>query len=178
MNRWKYLTENRSGLTLVELIISIAIMGIVVAIASTMIIQGFNLAPAGARRMSAGQMAEMHITEISRFIRNALAEDKINVIVYDDKNDTNKEVVIGTEDKDYICDDNEDNIYFFSGPYKVELDFNEQDKLVFHDITGLKIKMIEDEGNDNNKYSYEIALAKEVRGEEATVKAKITPRNQ
>ncbi|SDL59708.1 type II secretion system protein [Halarsenatibacter silvermanii] len=170
MDKLKYFSKNQSGLTLIELIISIAIMGVVIALASTMIIQAFNLAPVGSRRMSAGQLAEMHITEISRYIRNARVNDKISISVAVD-NVYDGEVTIGSDNEDY----SEEN---FGQPSKLELTFYDQNNetITFYDITGFKMEY---KDNDNNgRYSYEIELTKEVDNEAAAVKAIISPRNQ
>ena len=88
MSRLKRVIENNKGITLIEILISITILGVVLAIATSMIIQTFNIAPSGTRRMSAKQMAEMHVTEIARYVRNAnpddIGEDEIDgILEYD-----------------------------------------------------------------------------------------------
>ena len=83
MSRLKGIIENKKGITLIELLIAISILGVVLAIATSMIIQAYNIVPPGTRRMSAKQMAEMHVTEISRHVRNAYSGDIDNMYNYD-----------------------------------------------------------------------------------------------
>ena len=167
MNRLKEIIENNKGITLIEILISITILGVVLAIATSMIIQTYNLVPSGTRRMSAKQMAEMHVTEIAPYIRNAGEGDTIEIEIVDDGG--NGEIVIGDDSK-YDEDFNE--------PVSVELhiDNDEKEKIgTYHDVSSLKIEYNE---NENEKYSYKITLTKKYDDEVGTVTTDFTPRNQ
>lgn len=78
MKRLKGFIEVNKGVTLIEMLVAISIIGVVLALATNMIIPAFNIVPSGTRRMSARQMAELHLTEISRYVRN----DEIDSVVY------------------------------------------------------------------------------------------------
>lgn len=87
-----YVNKNK-GFTLVEMIIALMILGIVLTLATTMIVQAFNIFGDGSRRMSAKQLAEINLTELSKYVRNG--ED----IMFDEENNTiiksdNSEIII------------------------------------------------------------------------------------
>lgn len=162
MSRLKGIIENNKGVTLIELLIAISILGVVLAIATSMIIQAYNIVPSGTRRMSAKQLAEMHVTEIARHVRNAHKGDTIEIV----ENGGNGEVVIG-DGSEYDED--------FSEPVRIELYNDEGEKIgTYHDISSFKIAYI---GNANGQYSYEITLEKEHDDEKGKVTTKVTPRN-
>jgi len=82
MDKLKKLIQANEGFTLVELLLAIGILGIFMTMIIPMIIQPFNIVVPSSQRMSAKQMAELHVTEISRYVRNG-EKDKIN---YDEDN--------------------------------------------------------------------------------------------
>jgi len=73
----KYI-KSLKGVTLIELIIVIVILGTVLTIATTMIIQAFNIVNPSSERMSAKQLAEIHLTEISKYVRNGEDIELVN----------------------------------------------------------------------------------------------------
>lgn len=66
----KYFQQN--GFTLIELIIAIFLMGVVISIASAMLVQSFNVFESSTRRMSASQLAELTKREVSSYLRSAI----------------------------------------------------------------------------------------------------------
>ena len=84
--------KNNKGITLIELLIVITLLGVVLAMVTTMIIQALDFVGDGTRRMSAKQLAEINLTEISKYVRNAeeinIVDDDIEIITTDGKSIT------------------------------------------------------------------------------------------
>lgn len=72
------------GFTLVELMLAIAIVGIVVSLSTGMIVDLFKIVRPSAQRMNTKQMAEIRLTEISKYARAAseINEDDDKIILY------------------------------------------------------------------------------------------------
>jgi len=62
---------HQNGFTLIELIIAIFLMGVVISIASVMLVQSFNVFESSTRRMSASQLAELTKREVTSYLRSA-----------------------------------------------------------------------------------------------------------
>lgn len=62
--------KNRKGLTLIELLITILLMGFVFSLIATMFIQASDVFFSSTRRMSAGQKAELIQTEVAGYLRS------------------------------------------------------------------------------------------------------------
>ena len=77
-----------SGLTLVELLVAIVFTSAVLMIASTMIIQSFDIFFGGTERMTASQTAEMTVSRLANDIR---ASEEVSDF------DVNDEICIGQE---------------------------------------------------------------------------------
>jgi len=71
--------SNIKGLTLVELLVAITLLGFVLTIATAMILPSYEIYDSSTRRMSASQLAELAKTEVSGYLRMAIDdEDKEN----------------------------------------------------------------------------------------------------
>jgi len=66
--------NNDNGLTVIELLLAILILGIVMTAITTMIVQSFDLFDSSTRRMSAGQLAELALDQIALHLRTATSE--------------------------------------------------------------------------------------------------------
>ena len=142
-------TEKNSGFTLIEVLLATVILGMVLALSSSLIIQSLNISLPGSRRMSVKQMAELHLTEIIPYVKNA-REDGIEN--YKIKTREGKKVEYHEEkDKIVIKDEKENKINSFSN-------------ISYFDIN-----------NENNDY-YTIELTKERDEEKRSVNLEITPR--
>ena len=75
-SNFKNLMGGESGLTLIEMLIAVAFTGVVLMIASTMIIQSFDIFFGGTERMTASQMAEMTVSQLANDIR---ASDEVPI---------------------------------------------------------------------------------------------------
>jgi len=62
---------DNDGFTVIELLMAIIILGVVMAAITTMIVQSFNVFDDSTRRMSAGQLAELGLSETGRVLRTA-----------------------------------------------------------------------------------------------------------
>lgn len=60
-----------SGFTLIEIILSLAIIALVIPIASNMMIQSFDVFNSGIYRMNTGQRVELALEEIANYLRSA-----------------------------------------------------------------------------------------------------------
>ncbi len=63
---------DNKGLTVIELLVAIVILGVVMAIVTGMVVQSFNVFDSSTRRMSAGQLAELAKTEIAGYLRTTI----------------------------------------------------------------------------------------------------------
>ena len=62
---------DNDGFTVIELLMAIIILGVVMAAITTMIVQSFNVFDSSTRRMSAGQLAELALSEVGGYLRSA-----------------------------------------------------------------------------------------------------------
>ncbi|MBF8436715.1 prepilin-type N-terminal cleavage/methylation domain-containing protein [Halanaerobiaceae bacterium Z-7014] len=67
--------NNRKGLTLIELLITILLMGFVFSLVATMFIQASDVFFSSTRRMSAGQKAELIKTEVAGYLRSMTSHE-------------------------------------------------------------------------------------------------------
>ncbi|TDO92258.1 prepilin-type N-terminal cleavage/methylation domain-containing protein [Halanaerobium saccharolyticum] len=63
--------KNNNGFTLVEILLVILILAVVMTIGATTLIQVFNIVPESNERMSTRQLAEINLSTIATYIRNA-----------------------------------------------------------------------------------------------------------
>jgi len=61
---------DNDGFTVIELLMAIVILGVVMAAVTTMIVQSFNVFDSSTRRMSAGQLAELALSEVGGYLRS------------------------------------------------------------------------------------------------------------
>jgi len=87
-SKFKNLIGVESGITLVELLIAIVFMSVVLMVATAMIIQSYDIFYGGTERMTASQMAEMAVTEISNIVRGAEDENYIDEGTLSDDGDS------------------------------------------------------------------------------------------
>jgi len=66
--------KTKRGLTVIEMLIAIVILGVVMSIATSMVIQSFNIFDSSTRRMSASQLTELAQTEVALHLRSAKTE--------------------------------------------------------------------------------------------------------
>lgn len=66
----KYIID-MSGMTLVEVLMTLIILGVVMLVITTMIVQAYNVFRSSTTRMSVGQLAEMTIREVSEYLKSA-----------------------------------------------------------------------------------------------------------
>ena len=89
--------KNPKGFTLVEVLITVAILGIVMAVGAAVLIQTFEIIPTTNQRMSTRQLAEINLSTITAFIRNAESIDVNNDTITISENGSSK--IIKLEDK-------------------------------------------------------------------------------
>ena len=143
--------NNEQGFTLVELMLALAIIGIVVSLSTGMIVNIFNIVRPSTERMSAKQFAEIRLTEISAYARNAEDIDVDKDIIM-----TNKDEEIKQENSKIIITDKDSQIIIRS----------------FSNIKEFNIT------NDNSVYEIEIKKCRDSEcNETVSVKTEIKPRN-
>jgi|SRR6056297_2310092 len=100
MRRLKEYKENNKRFSLIEVLVVISIYAILLVIFTSVIIKAKGGLSSITRRMSVKQMAELHVTEISKYIKNAnekemdteenkITTDKVTVSYNDDDNKIN-----------------------------------------------------------------------------------------
>jgi len=69
---------DNDGFTVIELLMAIVILGVIMAAITTMIVQSFNVFDSSTRRISAGQLAELALSEVGGYLRSVTPyeEDK------------------------------------------------------------------------------------------------------
>jgi prepilin-type N-terminal cleavage/methylation domain-containing protein len=117
---------NNQGFTLIELILALAIIGILISMATGAILQAFNIVTPSTKRMNAKQMAEIRLAEIISYARNAKDINKNNDTITTIENTLkfeNNKIIIedissGNEIRSFsqinsfnITDDNNDGVY-------------------------------------------------------------------
>jgi len=141
------------GFTLIEIILAVAISGTVIAMATGMIIQAFEIVGPSSERISAKQSGELNLTEISRYVRNS-KDDNI------DENNNEIETLNSTT----VSYNNEKN--------KIEVK-NKNGNIIrsFHNISSFTIK------SNSGSYIIEIKKCKNKKCNEPIIlDIEITPR--
>ena len=72
------LFKENSAFTLIEIMLTLAIIVLVIPLASNMMIQSFNIFNSGVHRMSTGQRVELALEEIGNSLRSATTEPSID----------------------------------------------------------------------------------------------------
>ena len=70
--------NKNNGFTVIELLMAIIILGVVMAAVTTMIVQSFNVFDRSTRRMSAGQLAELALSEVGGYLRTVTETIELN----------------------------------------------------------------------------------------------------
>lgn len=70
MNNLKYFKKSE-GFTLIEVLLTIAILGIVMAVGASVLIQFFDIIPSSNERMSTRQLAEIELNKLVTLVREA-----------------------------------------------------------------------------------------------------------
>ncbi|MFO7815579.1 MAG: prepilin-type N-terminal cleavage/methylation domain-containing protein [Halanaerobiales bacterium] len=94
-----------NGITLVEILLAIAIIGIVISMSTGMIARAFRIIIPNTERMSVKKMAENNLQEIIPYVRNAKDIDADNNIVT-----TTKSYKVQQSENKIIIKDENDNI--------------------------------------------------------------------
>ena len=143
-SNFKEIMGGESGLTLIEMLIAVAFTGVVLMIASTMIIQSFDIFFGGTERMTASQMAEMAVSQIANDIR---ASDEVDGNCVEDNSDDPIEITIDKHDDD----DDEIVTYVYIDETIVREDNNDDTRTIAHNVDELCV-------NEINDHRYEITL--------------------
>ncbi|TDO92248.1 prepilin-type N-terminal cleavage/methylation domain-containing protein [Halanaerobium saccharolyticum] len=79
MNKNEHLLDN-NGITLIEILMSVIILGLVMAIATPMIIKTFNIVEDSSVRITQNRMADIMLEDISKYFKSAVSfeENTIN----------------------------------------------------------------------------------------------------
>ena len=168
MIKIRRILNNRRGLTLVELLITILLMGFVFSLVATMFIQASDVFFSSTRRMSAGQKAELIQTEVAGYLRalidfeNGESEDS----EFPDDNNTwtfrgfhpksndNVEIKLIWNDVNYQLEIKYNDEYESNDDFKEDLvftgvkDFNIE-KVENENIFKLKVVVIDEEGESS-----------------------------
>ncbi|PTV99089.1 prepilin-type N-terminal cleavage/methylation domain-containing protein [Halanaerobium saccharolyticum] len=75
MNKNEHLVYN-NGITLIEILMAVIILGAVMSIATPMIIQTFNIVEDSSVRITKNRMADIMLEDISKYFRSAVSYDK------------------------------------------------------------------------------------------------------
>jgi prepilin-type N-terminal cleavage/methylation domain-containing protein len=94
--------RKEQGFTLIELMLALAIVGIVVALSTGFIVDLFNIVQPSAQRMNTKQIAEIRLTEISKYVRAASAIDQD-----DDKIILNGKTIVEHQDKTILINNSD-----------------------------------------------------------------------
>ena len=78
--------NSERGFTVIEMLVAIILVGAVLAIATSMIVQSFNVFRSSTFRMSAGQMAELAQRQVALYLRSATDVDDIGCLTDDGNN--------------------------------------------------------------------------------------------
>ena len=78
MNKLIEVRKNEIGFTLIELILAISIIGIVISLSTGFMVDIFKIVVPSNERMNAKQIAEIRLTEISKYVRSASNIDKVD----------------------------------------------------------------------------------------------------
>lgn len=120
MKKINGIIKSDDGITLVEILLAIAIIGIVISMSTGMIVQVFRIIIPNTERMSVKKMAENNLSEITPYVRNAKEID--NNIITTTKN--YKLELDQNENKVIIEDENGNIIRTINNISKFETDEN------------------------------------------------------
>lgn len=102
--------KKEKGISLIEILLAIAIIGVVISMSTGMITQAFRIIIPSSERMSVKQMAEINLTEISAYVRNAKDVDTSNNTITTIKDHT----LSKSGDKIVVKDENDNTIRTFN----------------------------------------------------------------
>ncbi|CCU79378.1 hypothetical protein HSACCH_01286 [Halanaerobium saccharolyticum subsp. saccharolyticum DSM 6643] len=97
--------KKEKGFTLVELMLALAIVGIVVAVSTGFLVDLFNIVRPSTKRMNTKQIAEIRLTEISKYARNASKIDED-----DDKIILNGKTIVKYENKEILINNSDETL--------------------------------------------------------------------
>ncbi|MFW6028879.1 MAG: PulJ/GspJ family protein [Halanaerobiales bacterium] len=143
--------KEEKGFTLIELMLALAIVGIVVSLSTGFMVDIFRIVIPSSERMNTKQIAEIRLNEISKYARSASEIDTTN-----DTITVNGAIIVEYDGSNEILINNEDGTFNRSISNIKNYDINKVDDL--YEIT---IEVCRD--NDCDKAE--------------TVSTKITPRN-
>lgn len=120
------LIKKSEGFTLVEVLIFLAIFGIVMAVGAAVLIQIFDIIPSTNERMSTRQLAEIDLNKLAAFVRRAkevdpdnnsitIIEDEIEKVIGFDDNAIKKDnniIINNVESFKLEKDSDSENLYF------------------------------------------------------------------
>ena len=120
MKKINDIIKNENGITLVEILLAIAIIGIVISMSTGMIVQVFKIIIPNNERMNVKQMAEINLREITPYVRNAEDIDiDSNVVTTTNNHELKKD-----GDKIIIRDENDIIIRTINNISKFEINEN------------------------------------------------------
>jgi len=82
MNKFKNIIQSNKGFTLVEVILTIAILGIVIPMILSMVTDIYSTVITNTQRMNAKEITQLNLSRISRHIKNT---DSKNILADQDK---------------------------------------------------------------------------------------------
>jgi type II secretory pathway pseudopilin PulG len=150
MEKIRNLLKKEDGITIIEILLALAIIGIVLSMSTGMITQAFRIIIPSSERMSVKQTAEINLTEITSYVRNAQSIDTTTNRIITIKNHE----IAKSGDKVIIKDENNNTIRTINNIAKFELSEN-------NDIYTIILEKCIDEGCKNK----------------ITVETEILPRN-
>ncbi|GEM_PF-984672 len=155
--------KNNKGLTLIELLVAILLFGIVITLASSMLVQSFNLIEPSMRRMSASQLAELSKREIVTILRTAVSFESNDGSYEFRAYEPGQESFSEFTDFKLIWDED-----------TLRLEWNDSERIIGRNVIHFDIIP-----NENSyRYSFEIEItARDNEGNEARKSTKIRSRN-
>lgn len=131
MGKFKKIIQKNSGITLIEVILATVILGVVLTLTTTMIIQSFNIVEPSSQRMSAKQLTELNLREIARYVRNARKIDGDKIIDDDDEITIDEDVIISKEEDMIKLEDIDGNrINTFHSIKKLSIEADNEDAYI------------------------------------------------
>lgn len=183
MNKFMEDYFDNSGLTLIELIVGITLLGVVITLATTMLVQSLTVIEPSMRRMSAGQLTELAKNELATYLRTATSVDFAEIDIDDENGDEGPWVFKGfhpaTDGADevrftFYIDESDPGYRLNVESYNVAEEKIIEDRTIVSNI--VKLEIIKNE--KNGRYSFDIFIKVVDRdGNEATKRAAVRSRN-